>query len=369
MIVRINYRESFARTVGYVMKRDKAPELVGGNLSAKEANAMIGELGLLASFNTRCKKPVAHLSFSLSQGERLEAVQWAELAQRVAKEYGFEQYTAVRHHDTDCEHIHVVGNRIKLDGKAVATSKDRYRMRTLCHQAEKDFGLVKTAMRSTNIRVGKDELERSPRLYRQGKKPHPVPSKLMLSEQIKANAVLSKDRADFADRCRSQGISVCWRPGENGQPCGVSFGESDSQVFFSGSSLGIPLSRLNQTIYEHRKTNYPHHRSPAPRLAAGFHPTTGNRAARTLAGTNRTLVTTGETGAATQPKLGNVTGGADYPSRNSARGLTTQEKQVLTAATALVLGSAVWRLIDCIEDIDNIAISSPSRTPERGLFR
>lgn len=369
MIVRINYRESFARVVGYVMKRDKSPELVGGNLCAKDPNAMIGELGLLAARNTRCKKPVAHLSFSLSQGEHLEASQWADLAGRVAADYGFEQYTAIRHHDTDCEHIHVVGNRIKLDGKAVTTSNDRHRMRTLCQQAEKDFGLVKTALRSPRIRVGKDELERSQRLYRQGKKPHPVPPKLMLSEQVKANAALAKSRADFIDRCKNQGISVRWRPGDNGQPSGVSFGEADSRVFFSGSSLGIPLSRLNHTLRNNGKNNNFNDRRPDPRLDRGLYPRTGSRAATALAGTGRALVAVGGTGAATQQKFGNVAGGAAYSDRNPARSFSEKEKQILIAVTTLVLGYAVWKLIGRIEGIDDIVSTTPSPRPERGLFR
>lgn len=371
MIVRINYRESFARTVGYVMKREKSPELVGGNLSAKAPNAMIGEFGLFASLNTRCKKPVAHLSFSLSQGEHLDAGQWADLAERVAADYGFEQYTAIRHHDTDCEHIHLIGNRIKLDGKAVATSNDRHRMRSLCQQAEKDFSLTKTALRSPRIRVNKDELERSERFYRQGKTQHPVPPKLMLSEQVKATASLSKDRTDFADRCKQQGISVRWRKTDDGRPCGVSFGETGSDILFSGSSLGIPLSRLNQTIYEHRKNNNPHHRSPDTRLDGWLHTTTGSRSAATLAGAVGTSISVGRTGAATQQKLGNVVGSAIDPNRNAARRLTEREKKVLIAATVLVLGYVVWKLADCIEGIDDIVSMPPApyRAPrERGLF-
>lgn len=369
MIVRINYRESFARTVGYVMKADKSPELVGGNLSAKDPNGMIGELGLLAAHNTRCKKPVAHLSFSLSKGEHLEASQWADLAQRVAKDYGFEQFTAIRHHDTDCEHIHVVGNRIKLDGKAVVTSNDRHRMRTLCQQAEKDFGLVKTAIRSPNIRVGKDELERSQRLYRQGKKQHPVPPKLMLSEQVKANATLAKSHNDFANRCKKQGISVRWRKNDDGRRCGVSFGEADSQVFFSGSSLGIPLSRLNHTLRNNGKNNNFNDRRPDPRLDRGLHPRTGSRAAATPTSTGRTLVAVGGTGATAQQKLRDVAGSTAYPSGNPARRFSEAEKKILIAATVLVLGYVVWKLISRIEDIDDIVSLPPSPKPERGLFR
>lgn len=371
MIVRINYRESFSRTVGYVMKRDKAPELVGGNLSAKAPNAMIGEFGLIAALNTRCKKPVAHLSFSLSQGEHLEAAQWAELAERVAADYGFEQYTAIRHHDTDCEHIHIIGNRIKLDGKAVATSNDRHRMRTLCQQAEKDFGLVKTALRSPNIRVNKDELERAERLYRQGRKPHPVPSKLMLSEQVKATATLAKSRADFTDRCKRQGISVRWRPDENGKPCGVSFSEADSRVFFSGSSLGIPLSHLNHTLKHNGKTHDINDRRPDTRLDRGLHPTTGSRAATTFTGTGRTLVAVGGTDAATQQEFGNAVRSAAYPSGNVARSPSEAEKKILIAATTLVLGAAVWKLLEGLEGIDDALSPPPSYRvqSERGLFR
>ena len=362
MIARINYRESFGRVVGYAMKPTKGPELVGGNLSATDPEGMIAEFGQLAGLNTRCKKPVAHLAFSLKTGEALSPGQWATFAQQVADDYGFEQFVAVKHYDTDCEHIHLIGNRIKLDGKAVSTSNDRHRMRQLCQRAEVDLGLQQTATRSHQVRLNKDELEKADRLYHEGKAAHPVPDKLLVAERIRACAYRANSTGDFIALCHQQGVEVRWRRNRSGTVTGVSFAAEG--IKFSGSCIGLPLRALNTKINIYGKDNIHPTRSAVTRLAGGAH----GQPRRSLAAAAGT--TTGiarPTGASPQrparsdqqpqSRGARSHGRAAYPSRNLA-GYTREEKVNMAQTMKRTLRAAA-RLLDAFDAFDS-TLSGPA---------
>ena len=66
----------------------------------------------MAKGNTRCKKPGDHVALSVEDGKRLSDEKWRKVAQSAANEMGYSQFVAVRHSDTGCDHIHVIGNRI-----------------------------------------------------------------------------------------------------------------------------------------------------------------------------------------------------------------------------------------------------------------
>jgi hypothetical protein len=256
MVVRINYRQSFARTVGYAFKSAKRPEIVAGNMSLSEPDGIIREFTSVAEKNTRCKNPVAHLAFSLAEGETLKQTEWDWFCREVADNYGFQQFVAVRHNDTACEHIHFIGNRIQLNGKATSTSNDRYRMRELCHTAEERFSLQATPERSKVSRVSKNELEKASRLHREGKTRLPVPKRLAIAEQATAFAFQSRTPEEFTERCQKAGISVLWRKSQDGTLSGVSFASGEAKV--SGTHAKLPLKRL-LSILHHNEQQHPNH--------------------------------------------------------------------------------------------------------------
>ncbi len=256
MVVKINYRQSFARTVGYAFKSSKQPEIVAGNMSLSKPDGIIEEFASLADRNTRCKNPVAHLAFSLAEGESLKQPQWEAFCNEIATDYGFNQYVAVKHGDTSCEHIHLIGNRIQLNGKATSTSNDRYRMRELCHRAEKEFSLQSTPERSEISRISKNELEKASRLYKEGKASLPVPQRLAITEQAKAFAFQSRSPEEFTELCQKAGITVQWRKSQDGKLSGVSF--ACGKVGISGTNAKLPLKRL-LTILHHNETQHPIH--------------------------------------------------------------------------------------------------------------
>lgn len=271
MTSRIQYRQHFNRVVGYALKRDKRPELLASTLAAKDTQGMIAEMEALRSKSTRCKQPVAHFVLSIKEGERLSDSQWNEAVNRVAEVFGMEQFIAVRHNDTGCDHLHLIGNRVRGDGKTWSTSNDRFRMRGLCQELEGDFNITATPSRSRRSRVGKDELEKAERLYKEGKQRTAVPARMRLAEDIKATLTQARSPQVFEEQLRDKMISTRWRHDREGRPIGISFARGEAAI--SGRNAGIScraiLIHFNEGIHEQTR------RFTSPGGGSRLGPTTG----------------------------------------------------------------------------------------------
>jgi hypothetical protein len=96
--------------------------------------------------NPKLSKPVFHISVSFAHGDagKLNAQDKADMAERLAKEFGFNnnQYVVIAHRDTGHEHLHVVANRIGYDSKTASDSNSYKRMAAYCRKMELEYGLT-----------------------------------------------------------------------------------------------------------------------------------------------------------------------------------------------------------------------------------
>lgn len=98
----------------------KNPEIVGGNMSMRGASGLAKEFAVARQLRPDISRPVWHCSLSLPAGDRLSSEKWEQVAADFMQEVGFSdanQFVAVRHSDTDHDHIHIVASRVGLDGK------------------------------------------------------------------------------------------------------------------------------------------------------------------------------------------------------------------------------------------------------------
>jgi hypothetical protein len=373
MVVKINYRQSFARTVGYAFKSSKSPEVVAGNMSLSTPDGIINEFTTLADKNTRCKTPVAHLAFSLAEGESLKQPEWESFCRKVAADYGFDQYVAVKHGDTSCEHIHFIGNRIQLNGKAVSTSNDRYRMRELCHRAEKEFSLQSTPERSDLSRVSKNELEKASRLYREGKTRLPVPQRLAIAEQAKAFAFQSRSLEEFTGLCQKAGITVHWRKSQDGKLSGISFASGKARI--SGTNAKLPLKRL-LTILHQNETRHPNHTPRRANPGMDRHSDQQGRrgSASPLGGQYRSNGESGPTdphsaqrGIPATGRHPRPDGSTNHPGRNPATYSQQQKRQVIHTVKGTLVNAAN-ALTGFLEELDEDSVSFPLRSFRKPLL-
>ncbi|NJR71499.1 MAG: relaxase/mobilization nuclease domain-containing protein, partial [Synechococcales cyanobacterium CRU_2_2] len=76
-------------------------------------------------------------------GEALSDHDWRELSKDFLARMGFadHQYVLVQHTDRDHEHVHIIANRVGLDGAVVPDAWDYQRAEAVARQLETAYGL------------------------------------------------------------------------------------------------------------------------------------------------------------------------------------------------------------------------------------
>src|SRR5690606_11581164 len=100
--------------------KNKRPDLIGGTMVGNNPAALAREFSVARDIRPYVAKLVRHCSLSIPAGERISEEKWGKIALRFMREMGFSdetQWVAVRHNDTDHDHIHIVASRIGLDAK------------------------------------------------------------------------------------------------------------------------------------------------------------------------------------------------------------------------------------------------------------
>ena len=130
----------FKGAINYVLDKEKA-ELIGAigvRLTADhDRNAIIHSFVTQAKLNP-IAKPVAHISldFSAQDKDKLTEEKMLEIASQYLQKMGYKntQVLAVRHHNTDHPHLHLIINRIDFDGKRISDQNERIRNMKVCKE-------------------------------------------------------------------------------------------------------------------------------------------------------------------------------------------------------------------------------------------
>ncbi|WP_085396827.1 relaxase/mobilization nuclease domain-containing protein [Raoultella sp. YJ] len=237
--------KSFKNRVGYILKDDHS--FICSNMSADNNNVsdLTDEFKAVSSFRQDIKKPVFHAYLSLPKNEHLTDEQWQEIAKDYLKEMNIDiekhQYICVRHNDTDKEHIHIVANRIGLDGSVWLGQHSAFNTIAACERLEIKHGLTITdglkGQKSEVSAPTKNEIEQA---LRTGEKP----ARLVLQNALQAAMLGKPDLQTFIDRLQAVDIDPAFNVASTGNVAGVSFGikNNEKNIFFKGSSLGKKFS-------------------------------------------------------------------------------------------------------------------------------
>lgn len=232
---------SFKNRVDYILKDDHS--FICSNMSADKNNVsdLTDEFKAVSSFRQDIKKPVFHAFLSLPKNEHLTDQQWEEIAKDYLKEMNIDiekhQYICVRHNDTDKEHIHIVANRIGLDGSVWHGQHSAFNTIAACERLEVKHGLTITqglkGQKSDVSAPTKAEIEMA---LRTGEKP----ARLVLQASLQAAMTGKPDLETFVERLQAVGIEPRFNVASTGNVAGVSFSVND--IAFKGSSLGKKFS-------------------------------------------------------------------------------------------------------------------------------
>lgn len=243
---KINKRgKGFKGCLQYIfsIKKDKedkpAPDFICSNMFGENIKELTQEFTQTRNIRQDVDKPVWHTSLSLTpEEEKLGPEKWQEIAENYLEKMGFDlannQYVVVRHNDTEKDHIHILANRIGLDGTVWAGKFEALKSIDVCQELEKSHGLTitKGLDRSDKPDVKtptKEEIEMG---LREGKRP----PRMVLQDTISEALADKPDTASFLDRLEDAGISVAFNKASTGRISGVSFGYAG--IHFKGSQLG-----------------------------------------------------------------------------------------------------------------------------------
>lgn len=243
---------SFKNRVDYILKDDHT--FICSNMSADKNNVsdLTDEFKTVSGFRQDIKKPVFHAFLSLPKGEHLTDEQWQEIAKDYLKEMNIDiekhQYICVRHNDTDQDHIHIVANRIGLDGSVWHGQHSAFNTIAACERLEIKHSLTITqSLKGQKSEVSaptKNEIEQA---LRTGEKP----ARIVLQNALQAAMVGKPDLETFVERLQAVGIEPRFNVASTGNVAGVSFSVGD--VAFKGSQLGKKYSWntiKNKVIYD-----------------------------------------------------------------------------------------------------------------------
>ncbi|MDK6930498.1 relaxase/mobilization nuclease domain-containing protein [Klebsiella pneumoniae] len=232
---------SFKNRVGYILKDDHT--FICSNMSADKNNVsdLTDEFKTVSGFRPDIKKPTFHAFLSLPKNEKLTDEQWQEIAKDYLKEMNIDiekhQYICVRHKDTDKDHIHIVANRVGLDGSVWLGQHSAFNTIAACERLEVKHGLTITkglqGQKSEVSAPTKAEIEQA---LRKGEKP----ARIVLQNALQAAMLGKPDLQTFIDRVQAVGIEPWFNVASTGNVAGCSFSVGD--VAFKGSQLGKKYS-------------------------------------------------------------------------------------------------------------------------------
>ncbi|WP_409159707.1 relaxase/mobilization nuclease domain-containing protein [Pectobacterium sp. B2J-2] len=233
--------KSFKSRVKYILKDDH--DFICSNMSADKNNVsdLTDEFKAVGKFRTDIKKPVFHAFLSLPDTEHLTAEKWEEIAKDYLKEINIDiekhQYICVRHNDNGKDHIHIVANRVGVDGSVWHGQHSAFNTIAACERLEKRHGLTITqglkGQKSDVSAPTKNEIEQA---LRKGEKP----ARIVLQNALQAAMLGKPDLQTFIDRMQAVGIEPQFNVASTGNVAGVSFSVND--IAFKGSSLGKKFS-------------------------------------------------------------------------------------------------------------------------------
>ncbi len=229
--------KGFRGVLNYTLNAEKAPEIVAGNMAGEDSRSLSREFGDARAGNEAVTKPVFHASLSADLSDSISPEKWREIAEAYIQRMGYSEslWVAVRHRDTDHDHIHIIASRVSHDGSRVPDHLERKRGETILRDLEREYGLKQVApsREAERAAISRDELANFERTGQ-------VSVKARLQENIDLAARDRPTMATFAARLRAQGVSPRVHVASTGRVSGISF-ELEG-VSFKGSDVGRAYS-------------------------------------------------------------------------------------------------------------------------------
>lgn len=222
MLVVIYKKSSFLKTLKYVLGKDDAA-IISKNISGKSPNTLNKELLESKNTNHRVKRHCAHLILSLPKHESVDDLTMSDIASDFLESMGYRNsnditqnvpFVAVRHHDKEHEHIHIIASRVRFDGSCVSDSWDYLKAQNATRAIAAKYDLSVAPVSSSAVAQGLAAVgvgaevspNRSPSI-RQINANHQEPSfKEIIGKEIENALTNSKNLTEYASNLYDNGV-------------------------------------------------------------------------------------------------------------------------------------------------------------------
>lgn len=251
MKAKVNRGNGFRGLANYILDSVKGAELLGGNMSGRNARDLAKEFAVCRKLRLNVKRPAWHVSLALPEGENIDSSKWCNLAERFLEEMGVDinmhQYFFGKHSDTNNEHIHIGLNRIGFNGELYHGRNDVMIAIKATHKLEKEFGLQLTPTfkgRKQEKSITSNEIQMAARTEE-------VPARAALQNILNEALTDKLDVFAFIERCEAAGAIIIPNVASTGRLNGFAF--EYQGIKFKGSDLGAKYTYKNLkevVIYE-----------------------------------------------------------------------------------------------------------------------
>ncbi|MBP8090780.1 MAG: relaxase/mobilization nuclease domain-containing protein [Bacteroides graminisolvens] len=133
--------------IDYALREGKLDKIVGRNMIESDAPAdILREFEMVNQHNYRCKNKYMRYEIGISPQDidKLKPEDMIKIARMFASKMGLQnhQWIACTHKDTGKPHIHLIANRIGVDGKVFDTTFMSNRSAKIAEEISRDMGLT-----------------------------------------------------------------------------------------------------------------------------------------------------------------------------------------------------------------------------------
>ncbi len=236
----------FRGVLDYLCDHDSG-HCIGGNMSSTDPRDLAHEFGVGRRARPDVRKPVWHMSLRLPAGEKLSEQKWVEIADAFASDMEFTDKNQRAYFIHNCEagqHIHIVCNRIGLDGSLWYGQDENLKATKICQNLETRFSLTLTQKPDIDVKTNLPSV-RSDKKRRTPKKPEidkacrtlTRPGRIEIADLVD-KALLTdhpKTPEDLKACLSKKGVEVEFFV-KDGETKGITFFQNGLK--FAGSSLG-----------------------------------------------------------------------------------------------------------------------------------
>jgi hypothetical protein len=255
MIGKVRVNQSFGAMCQYVLQ-EKTPEkgaevLAAHGVRTDSAAHMAADFDMVRAMRPGLGKAVLHVALAFPVEEKEKVTN--EVMGRIAQDYlrGMKidpentQWAVVRHQDKTHPHMHLVVNRVDLDGQTVSDQFVRSRSVDVCKGIEQQYGLIVADQvgRKQALAIGPTPAQAKATTPKEEQSAEWSRARQDIGRALGYTAGQARSFDELREALRPRGIELELTRRKDGSPAGVVFEQDGHRV--KGSQVGREYSAGN----------------------------------------------------------------------------------------------------------------------------